>query len=67
MRAAHTFHLTLLQYAQQLHLQLQRHFTDFIQEYGAAVSEFQPALLLNHRSRKGAFFVAEQLALEQRF
>ena len=57
----------LLEHAQQLGLQHQRDFADLVQEQRALVGQFEDAPLLRARVGERAFFVAEQLAFEQRF
>ncbi len=45
----------------------QRHVAHFVQEKGAAVAFLELADALAHRPCEGPFFVAEQLALQERF
>ena len=55
----------LLERAQQLHLQRERHLADLVEEQRAAVGRLELALLVGDRAGEGALHVAEQLALEQ--
>ena len=57
--------LAFLQDTQQLALEFERHFADFIQEQRAAIGQLESADTVLHRSRKGATDVAEEFALEQ--
>ena len=63
--AADPLETSLLQHPQQLHLHLQRHVADLVQEQRAALGELEAAEPRRQRARECAFFVAEQLALEQ--
>ena len=56
----------LLEEAQQLGLQRQRHVADFVEEHRAAVGLFEQAPSALARVGERAAFVTEQLALEQR-
>jgi len=53
--------------AQQLGLQADRHFANFVKKHRAALAAFQAAALLNHRAREGSFFMAEQFAFRGEF
>jgi hypothetical protein len=63
--AAQAFEFTLLQYAQQLGLQLQRNITDLIQEECALISQLEATDPLRDRAGEGAPFVSEDLAFQQ--
>ncbi len=65
--AAQAAHLRILQNAQQLGLRRHRHFADFIEQQRAVLRHFEAAGAALRRAREGAFFVAEQLAFNQRF
>ena len=65
--AAHPFDFLLLQHAQNLDLEAQLHFADFIQKNGAAVSQFKTARPGADGVRKGALFVTEKFAFQQFF
>ena len=58
---------TLLQYAQQLGLQRQRHVTNFVQQQGAAAGRVKQPDTVTVGTRKCAFAVTKQLAFEQVF
>ena len=64
-RAAQPLEFLLLQNTQQLRLQFERNIADLIQEQRAAIRRFETAQLLRHRARKGPFFMAEELALQE--
>ena len=53
------------QHPQQLDLQLQRHFGDFVQEQRAPAGALEKAQVLAVRAGEAALFVAENLALDQ--
>ena len=57
--------LALLQNAQQLGLQIERHFADFVEQNRAAVGQFEFAGTVCDRAGESALAVAEELALEQ--
>ena len=63
--AAQRANLALLQYAQQLDLQRQRHVADLVEEQRAAVGSQEQAFVLADRAGEGAASVTEQLALQQ--
>ena len=65
LRAADGPDFLVLQYAQQLHLQGQRHVTDFVEKHGAAFGRLEQALVVARRAGKGTFHVTEQFRLEQ--
>ena len=54
-----------LQRAQQLGLQPQIHFRDFVEQQRAAIGFLEFANAPRHRAGEGAFLVTEQFALEQ--
>ena len=64
-RFAHPLVLPVLEEAQQLGLDLQRHFADLVEEECATLSRRHLAKRVLHRVREGALHVAEQLALQQ--
>ena len=51
--------------AQELDLELQIQFSDFVEEQRAAVGDFEEALLERIGAAEGSFFVAEEFAFEQ--
>jgi hypothetical protein len=55
------------QHAQQLHLRGRRHLGDLVEEQRAAIGQLEAAGPSIDRAGEGAFFVPEDLALEQRF
>ncbi len=57
---------TLLQEAQQLRLQRQRHVANLIEKQHTAVGGLDLAERLFHRAREGATLIPEQLALQER-
>ena len=67
LRFADALDLALLQRAQQLGLQRQRHQADFVDEERAAVREFEPADAVGDGAGERAARVAEQLGLGQTF
>ena len=58
--SADTFNFTLLQHPQQLGLQRQGHFGDFIEQQSAALSLFKLTGMGISRASEGSAFVAEQ-------
>src|SRR5207247_1089364 len=59
-------HLFLLNHAQELHLQVQRHLADFIEKDRAVLGrDEQPATCL-HRAGESTLHVPEELALQER-
>jgi hypothetical protein len=52
--------LSFLQNAQQLCLRIEREFTYFVEEDGAAVCYFESPWLASQSSGKRSFFVAEE-------
>src|SRR5262245_61975704 len=66
LRAAQPLEDAGLQHAQEPPLYLQRDLADFVQEYRAAVGQFESPRLGRLRAGESAFLVDEQLALDQR-
>jgi hypothetical protein len=64
--AAHRPHHALLQHAQQLDLQRQRHVADLVQQHRAAVRRGDQALPVPLRPRERTLHMPEQLGLQQR-
>ncbi|GFF09159.1 hypothetical protein SM139_4196, partial [Stenotrophomonas maltophilia] len=62
---AHRAHRLFLDRAQQLHLHLQRQFSHFVQEQGAAVRSLEQAGLVGVRAAETALAMAEEFALHQ--
>ena len=54
-----------LEHAQQLRLQVDGHFGDFVEEQRAAACALEIALVLARRAGEGAALVAEQFGLDQ--
>ena len=67
VRAAQSLHFALLQKSQQLGLQAQRQFADFIEEKRSALRRVNSSDARLHRSGERSLGVAEQFSLEQRF
>src|SRR5579864_1920438 len=65
LRAANAHDRPRLQYPQELHLQLHRHFGNLIEEDRAAVGALEEALVLPVGAGEAAALVAEQLALDE--
>ncbi len=63
--AADAVDLALLDGAQELGLEMERHLGDFVEQQGAAIGLLELADATRHRTGEGALLVAEQLALEQ--
>ncbi|MCY1351773.1 hypothetical protein D9M69_380490 [compost metagenome] len=61
---ADPLHLPLLQHAQQLGLQAQRHLGNLVEQNGAAVGQLELARLGGDGTGEGALLVAEQGSLE---
>ena len=57
--------LAFLQNAQQLGLRAGVQVADFVEEDGAAVGELELAAARGHGAGEGAFFMAEEFALEE--
>ena len=64
--AADPEHLPLLEHAQQLDLDRERHLADLVEQHRAAVGGLEQPGLGLRRAGERAALVAEQLALEQR-
>ena len=62
---ADALELALLQHAQELRLQVERHVADLVEEERAAVGQLEAAARSRDRAGEGALLVAEELALEQ--
>src|SRR3954471_6859511 len=60
-RAAETLELPLLQHTQQLRLELERDFPNFVEEHGAVIRELEPADALRNGARERPFLVSEEL------
>jgi hypothetical protein len=65
VQRAEPAHAQVLQHPQQLGLQRQVEFADFVEQQRAAVGRFDQANLAGVGIGEGALFVAEQLALDQ--
>ena len=65
LAAADALEDALLENAQQLHLHVDAHVADLVQEQRAAVGQLETPNARGQRAREGAFLVTEQLALEQ--
>src|SRR5579872_1964377 len=63
--AAYRLKFAFLKDAQQLNLCLQRELTDFVQEDGAAIGQFEPAGPPLQSARERTLHVAEEFALDQ--
>ncbi len=59
-------HFSAFEGAQELCLEVCRHVTDFIQEYGAAVGQFELAGFRRNGAGEGAAFEAEKFAFQER-
>src|SRR5271165_5230256 len=64
-RGAHFFDFTVLYEAQHLHLQLQRHFSNFIEEQRPPMRGFSLALPVHKGARERSSHVPEQLRFEK--
>jgi hypothetical protein len=58
---------SVLEDAQELHLQLRAHLSDLVEKDGAAVGELEATDARGDRARERATFMTEHLALEQLF
>ena len=67
LRAADALESPLFEHAQQLALDRERQFADFVEEERAAVRQFQLADFPRARARVRAALVAEKLVLDQAF
>ena len=63
---AHRPHLALLQHAQELDLQRERHVTDLVEQQCAAVGRLEQAAVIANGAGERALGVAKELRLEQR-
>src|SRR5579864_6048015 len=63
--AADTFELLVLDSAEQLRLELERHFADLVEKERTSMRQLEASDLLCHRSGERALFVPKQLAFEQ--
>src|SRR4029453_19498072 len=63
---AHPLDLAFLQEAQELDLERQAHFRDFIEEQRPPMGRLDLALALGVGPRERAFLMTEELALEER-
>src|SRR5262249_38305207 len=66
-RAAHSLELLLLKHAQQLRLQVESHFRDFVQEQRASVRPLERSLDPLDGPGESALLVSEQRALDESF
>src|SRR4029077_5378328 len=66
-RAADADEFALLKDAQQLGLQRQREFADFVEEHAATFGDLEQPFLLANSAGERPFLVPEQLAFEKRF
>src|SRR5271155_656076 len=64
LRPPQTLEVLVLQYAQQLGLQLQRNLSNFVEQQRALVRQFEPTKLLAYRSGERSLFVSEQFAFQ---
>ena len=62
---AKSLHFPLLQYAQKLRLQVQRHFADFIEQQRSAICQFKFSGLRHRGAGEGSSGMAEQFAFEK--
>ena len=65
LRFAHALVLAVLQYAQQLRLQLERQLADLVQKQAAVAGVLEVAGARGARSGEGTFGVAEQRGFDQ--
>src|SRR3990167_2956427 len=64
-RASDGLEFPFLKHAQELRLEVEGQLPDFVEEYGAAVGEGEPAVTLFGRARERARLVPEEFALYQ--
>src|SRR5579864_693044 len=64
--AAQPLELLFLKYPQELRLEFQRNFTNFVEKQSPLMRHLETADLLGDRSGEGALLVAKELALQQR-
>ncbi len=67
LASADAFDAFFLEETEELDLERERNFADFVQEEGAAAGAFKAAFALGMGAGEGAFFVAEQFAFEEGF
>ena len=67
LRSADAFKLTLLQHAQQLHLNCRTQIADLVEKQCAAIRQLETTLVRLRRRSKRALLVTKQLRLDQRF
>ena len=65
LRATDPFELAFLQHAQQFRLQIQRQFTDLVEEDGSFVGQLEATHFLRERAGEGALLMTEQFAFDQ--
>src|SRR5882672_3167194 len=65
LHAAHALEGSLLEHAQQLHLHVEGHVADLVEEQRAARCELEAPDARRERARERALLVSEQLALEE--
>src|SRR4029077_5764352 len=63
--AAHPLEFLVLDGAQQLRLEFERHLTDLIEKQRALVSQLEAPNLLRNRTGKRTFLMAEKFALQK--
>ena len=62
---AHAAHLAALERTQKARLQVERQFSDFVEEQRSSVGAFERARMSGHRAGERSAFVPEQLAFRQ--
>ena len=65
--ASHAADAPVLEDSQELHLEVQRHLADLVEEDGAAVRELEVPAAGANRPGEGSFLVSEELAFEKAF
>src|SRR5512133_149959 len=65
LRVADRFHFLLLKRPEQLGLQFERQFADFVEEQRAPVRRLELSELVPHRSGEGTFDMTKQFTLQQ--
>src|SRR4051812_24466729 len=63
---AHALEFPFLQHTKELHLNLLRQITDFVQENRAAVGQLEAPLSHPHGASERALLMAEQFAFDER-
>jgi hypothetical protein len=66
-RAAHAVYFPFLQHSEQLGLQAELHFGNFVQQQGAASGKLEFAEFAGNGPGKGPFFVPEEFAFQKMF